>query len=185
MSGRGVHIALTNAELDQLRAIAAEDQADYVANDLEEVKFGTADACETDKSWAYIHAALNDVDPDGPLVMKSERKAGFLARLFDRHESVDAGEAKFAIMGHEPLLSTEDYYIGLVDADKVSAVASALEEIPTEALGDRVRTVHQHFRASGSPEVAAEYVTGWYPGLVEFYRAAANARKHVIFTVDF
>jgi hypothetical protein len=165
--------------------LPAEERADHIANELEAAKFGSIDACETDKSWAYIHSALNGTDPDGPLVVGSAQKSGFLSRLFGGRPSDDAGEAKFAIAGHDHVLRSEDYYIGLVDAARVETVAASLQAMPNDTLGQRVKAAHRRHQASGSADEAAEYAMGWYPGLVEFYRAAADAKKHVIFTVDY
>ncbi|MBX9859148.1 MAG: YfbM family protein [Sphingomonas sp.] len=187
-------MALTDEELERLRAISSDEQPDFIGEEFEQAKFGTVDACETDKSWAYIHSALTGADPDGPLRMpepKSSKKTSFFASLFGAKASTIAnleppqGDERKAIMGGEALLDADDYYIGLTRSGDVAAVASALERVSNGELGQKIQNMHRRFDASGSAEESADYAMGWYPDLVTFFRAAANANKHVIFTVDF
>jgi hypothetical protein len=184
MSCLGLHIAINDEELALLEANSPDEMPDYIAEVLEVTKFGTPDCCETDKSWAYIHSAFNGTDPDGPLEMGVEPKAGLFSRLLGKKFDA-AGQEKYAIMGHDPLLVSDDFYIGIVDSDRAQGLADALSAIPTESLGELVWKMHRKFDASGSDTDAAEYAMGWYPNLVEFYRQAAKNNKHVIFTVDF
>jgi hypothetical protein len=183
MSGRGLHLALTDQELSNLRKQSAEHQADYIGEALEAVKFDTDDACETDKSWAYIHSALNGTDPDGPLAMGAQPKQVFLSGIFGRTQQISDG--RYAIMGDSAVLDSEDYYIGLIASDRVPTVWTALAAISTDELGRLVKEVHRKFAASGSAADAADYAMSWFPALVQFYSGAADTRKHVIFTVDF
>lgn len=185
MSGRGLHLALTDQELSDLREQASEHQADYIGETFEAAKFDTDDACETDKSWAYIHSALNGTDPDGPLIMGAQPKPGFLNGIFGRAQQKQISDERYAIMGDSAVLDSEDYYIGLIAKDRVPAVSTALAAFSTDELGRLVKEVHRKFAASGSAADAADYATGWFPALVKFYASAADARKHVIFTVDF
>lgn len=191
MSGRGLHIALTNEEFRFLEGLSSEQQVEHIANVLEEEKFHSDDACQTDKSWSYIHAALTGTDPDAAMQLpesrfKLARSENLLGRLLGQKATVrvPAG-AKNAIMGRDVLLISEDYYIGVVPAEEVAEVSSELESISNDDLGRRVRQVHARYHASGTAEEAVDYATGWYSDLVSFYSRAAVARKHVIFTVDF
>ena len=185
MSGRGLHIALTDEEFAIVEAMSPDDIPDYIVNELEEPKFGTADACETDKSWAYIHSALNGTDPDGPLGLGGAPKGGLLYRLFGPKPLPDVGAAKFAIIGTRQLVDENDYFVGAVPADQVEMVSACLHLIPESHLRDRVIAVHAQHSASGEADDAAEYALGWFPGLLEFYGEAMKSKKNVIFTVDF
>ena len=185
MSGRGLHIALTDAELAQLEAMPADEIPDFIANELEEKKFGTPDACETDKSWAYIHSALNGTDPDGELTLAPPAKSGLISRLFGPKPLPDVGAAKYAIIGTRQLVDSDDYFVGLVPADQVEVVSACLGLVPEGHFRDRVDVIHKRFGASGNASDASEYALGWLPGLVEFFDTAAKAKKNVIFTVDF
>jgi hypothetical protein len=185
MSGRGLHIALTDSELAQLEAMSDDEIPDFVSNELEEAKFGTPDACETDKSWSYIHAALNGTDPDGALELAPAKQSGLVSRLFSPKPLPDVGAAKFAIIGTRQLVDSDDYFVGLVPASEVEVVSACLGLIPESHFRDRVKAVHKQFQATGNAEDACEYALGWLPGLVEFFNAAAKAKKNVIFTVDF
>jgi hypothetical protein len=180
----GLHIALNDDELAELWAIPEAERAGYVSETFETAKFGTPDCCETDRSWAYIHSALNGTDPDGPLEIGNEPKPELLTRLFNKKVSLE-NQSKYAIMGHGHVLMSDDYYIGFVQKERVSGIADALESISVDALGDKVRMVHTQFSASGSADDAADYAMGWYPGVVEFFRAAAGNEKNVIFTVSY
>jgi Domain of unknown function (DUF1877) len=181
----GLHIALTDDELAQLRSVPPEEQSDFVSENFEVEKFGSPDCCETDKSWAYIHSALNGTDPDGPLEIGQEKQPGFFSRLLGQKPVLIENQAKFAIMGHDHILSSEDYYIGFAARERVDGIATALGAITADELGDLVRQVHQKFNASGTADDAAEYAMGWYPEVVSFYRHAADSGKHVIFTVSY
>lgn len=190
MSGRGLHLALTDEELQQLSALDSSVRSDHIANVLEEKKFGSEDACETDKAWTYINAALTGSDPDGPLNLPAAQQSkprSFLNKLRGRYAGSvgPAADATNAILGCRSLLFVADYYIGFVPAADVGKVSDALEQISTDTLGQRVRDVHARHRASGSADDAAGYAMSWYSGLVEFFSRAARANKHVIFTVDF
>lgn len=189
MSGRGLHLALSDEEFHTLRLLSEPEQVEHIGNVLETAKFGSDDACETDKSWAYIHAALTGSDPDGPLQFPEPRPAqpnSFLGALFGKKSvAVESADARHAILGCEALLLAEDYYIGLIPASDVLRVSSALQSVSTDDLGQRVRAVHESYKASGSADEAVDYATGWYSGLVAFFSRAANTNKHVIFTVDF
>ncbi len=185
MSGRGLHIALTDAELAQLETMAADELPDFIANELEEKKFGTPDACETDKSWAYIHSALNGTDPDGELSLATPAKSGLMSRLFGPKPLPDVGAAKYAIIGTRQLVDSDNYFVGLVPAEQVEVVSACLGLIPEGHFRDRVHIVHKQFHAAGSASDVTEYALGWLPGLVEFFDNAAKAKKNVIFTVDF
>lgn len=168
---RGLHIAVTDEELERFLDLPVDEQADHVHEILEQQKFDTADCAETDMSWAYIHAALNDTDPDGPLQFPDS--------------AIGASEARFAITGHAAAHATQDFFVGLVEKNRVSSVSRALEAISSEEIGQRVIDVHKRYASTGSASDAAEYTMGWYPGLVAFFRHAAASGKHVIFTVDF
>lgn len=185
MSGRGLHIALSDDELDRLWMIDLDERADYIGNYFEEEKFGTEDACETDKSWAFMHSALNDADPDGPMMIAQAPEGGFFSKLFGRRKKPSFGEARFAIMGHAYVLQSDDYYIGLIEADRIEEVAADLSKISVTEMGRLVRENHVTFQASIAPETASEYAMGWYEDLVTFFQTAARAKKNVIFTVDF
>ncbi|MFT4026878.1 MAG: DUF1877 family protein [Novosphingobium sp.] len=188
---RGLHLALTSDELKVLSELSDGEQPEHIANHLEATKFDTTDACETDKSWAYIHSALTRTDPEGPLAIPEKSAAtsqGLFSRLFGSRVPIGSDEIdaeRYAVMGKMPLLVSEGYYIGVVPRETVGAVAKALGKISSDLLAERLHEVHDLFSAEGDPVQAANYATGWYPGLVSFYERAAEAQKHVIFTVDF
>jgi hypothetical protein len=180
----GLHIALTDEELSQLQSVPAHEQGDFISETFETEKFGSSDCCETDKSWAYIHSALNGTDPDGPLEIGQAEQPGFISRLLGK-KPVPENQSKFAIMGHDHILSSDDYYVGFVAKKRVDGIATALGAITTDELGNLVRQVHRKFNASGTPDEAAEYAMGWYSEVVTFYRYAADMGKNVIFTVSY
>ena len=185
MSFRGLHLAISDSELTRLCALNPADRPDHVSEVLEEEKCGTVDACETDKSWAYIHAALNECDPEGAIEIPSKRSGGLLKRLFGRSDDDQLAKARFAVMGMDPLFASDEFYIGLVPRSEVRGVATALNQISKEELAARLIQLHQQFAAKRPAGEAADYAMGWYPGLVEFYDRAAAAGKNVIFTVDY
>jgi hypothetical protein len=180
----GLHIALSDDELSQLRSVPAKEQGSFISETFEVEKFDSPDCCETDKSWAYIHSALNGTDPDGPLEIGREEQSGFFSRLLGKKPILE-NQAKFAIMGHDHILSSDEYYIGFTAKERVDEIATALSAITTDELGDLVCQVHRKFNASGTSDDAAEYAMSWYPEVVSFYRHAADTGKNIIFTVSY
>ena len=185
MSLRGLHIALTDDELSDLQALSSDEVAEFISNELEEKKFGTVDAFETDKSWGYIHSALNGTDPDGDLGPASQANGVIMLHSSKPILLPDVGAAKFLIIGTEQLLVSKDYFVGLIQAANVKSVESSLRSITGGYFRERLQIVHEHFKASGNTHEVCEYALGWLPGLTKFFSAAAKSGKNVIFTVDF
>src|SRR5215203_2129657 len=126
MPNRGLHMALTDEELRELLALPVEDRTDHIGEELEESKCGTPDGCETDKAWAFIKSALED---EG-----SGTQSGILGKLLGKSRSENY--AQFAILGQEEIAAEDGYYIGLVRSAVVPSVATELEKISPEQIGE-------------------------------------------------
>lgn len=167
MGVRGVHFAIDDAALAALKAQKPEARLDYVAEVIE-APWDEANLCETDSAWAYIHAALTDTDPDGDFVRVPVTRP-----------------AQLAIQGSVALVESDEGLINLIASSEVPAVAADLASIDGKTIGEKAHDVVVRFEPSGDPADAADYVLGWYPGLVEFFERAAAAGKNIIFTVNY
>ena len=170
--GRGLHIALTDAELREL--YASDDVVAHVGGYLEELKFGTPDTCETDKAWRYIHEALNSSRDVADRSGRPLKRPRFVLWRYER----------YAICGIDTLLDQEDYFIGGSRPSDVKIIAISLAGISTDEMRARLWRLYADLPDFDEPAEIADYVLQWYPQLVGFYRGAAEGRKHVIFTVD-
>ncbi|MEL6531266.1 MAG: DUF1877 family protein [Pseudomonadota bacterium] len=195
MGQLGLHLRLTDQELVNIEALPNSRAInEYITEELEEAKFESGDVAETEKSWAYIHAAMMGADPDGPLEREpsifSQPSKGFFGKLFGTKEQAskpwrDTGRAKYVIIGVETLVSDEDHFFGLTKKTDVGTVSSALGKISSEELRRLVVQSHERFEAMGDARECAEYADSWFPGLVEFFRKTAERNEHVLFTVNF
>ncbi|WP_298464426.1 DUF1877 family protein [uncultured Erythrobacter sp.] len=195
MGQLGLHLRLTDQELAHIEALPNSRAIDeYITEELEEAKFNSGDVAETDRSWAYIHAAMMGADPDGPLERESsiisQPAKGFFGKLFAMGKQAseswrDTGRAKYVIIGNETLVANDDHFFGLTRKTDVGAVASALDDISSEELQRLVVQAHERFEAMGDAQECAEYADSWFSGLVEFYRKTAERNEHILFTVSF
>jgi hypothetical protein len=167
MAWRGVHFAIDDQTLNDLLAQPVADRADYIANNIEE-NWDANFATETDKAWALIHSALQRSDPE----------ADGLERLTDSPSS-------WAILGREYIDTTDDYLIGLIKAADVSAVARHLDAIEASDIVAQLKVNVEHFGCNGVDDEDIDYAGQWFPALKVFFTRAADAKRNVIFTVDF
>ncbi|WP_077147646.1 DUF1877 family protein [Sphingopyxis sp. KK2] len=167
MAWRGVHFAVDDTTLSGLLCTPAAARADYVANEIEE-NWESNFATETDKAWPLIHASLQGSNPE----------ADGLERLYDKPVS-------WAVLGREFLDSDPNYLIALIQSRDVAAVASLLKSVSADDIIDRLGAAIDHFGCKNVGAAEARYAGEWFPNLEQFFQRAAEAKRHVIFTVDF
>jgi Domain of unknown function (DUF1877) len=162
MAGLGVHLAIGEEVVSRL--LAAEDDADVVSI----VRRIEADpdpryVFSTGRAWDPLHRCLTD---------------GTLA----------AGAGSFplshVVLGGVQLCEDDGHLVSLVRPDQVPAVADALTPIDRQWL----RTRYNSFEFpgyEGSPgDADFEYTWGHVSGLADFFHAAAQDRRAVIFIVE-
>jgi hypothetical protein len=166
MACRGVHFALTDGELAQILACEdAHERLQMLQEEIEERLFAEAPdrVCETDKAWDAIHRALTD----GSLSSGTEDQA-----------------ASTAILGGRSLYDGEDYIMSLKTPEQVRRIAAHLGSVSEQDLRQGYERIDPADYGGEIGERDFGYTWEWFQGLQDFYRRAAGAGYHVLFTVD-
>ena len=162
MAGLGVHLAIGEEVVSRL--LAAEDDADVVSI----VRQVEADSdpqyvFSTGRAWDALHRCLTD----GTLV-----------------PGAGSFPLSHAVLGGVQLCEDDGHLVSLVRPDQVPAVADALTPIDRQWL----RTRYNSFEFPGYEGLRGdedfEYMWGRVQGLAEFFQAAAQDRRAVIFIVE-
>jgi hypothetical protein len=162
MAGLGVHFAIDEEIVSRL--LAAEDDADVISIvEQIEQQLDRASMFSTDKAWDALHRCLTD---------------GTLA----------AGAGTFplshVVLGGAQLCEDHDYLVSLVRADQVPTLADALTPIDRAWLRARYDRLEfpGYQRTRGDEDF--EYTWGNVDGIADFFHAAAQDRRAVIFAVE-
>lgn len=164
MSGRGLHIALTDAE--RARFLAAPDDARCEALfDAEEAAFAQGRAAETDKAWFGLHLALTGKMP----LRDSDRSVYPLDRV---------------VMGGADVYGGGDYIMRMITPTEVADVAPALAVITDDKLRDfyDARCNIDDYADYGDDDF--EYMLSWFGPLKDFFARESGTGRHVIFSTD-
>jgi hypothetical protein len=166
MSCLGVHFALTEKEVAQLRSLKDEEaRLEHLQEEIEEHYLGeeTQFAAESDKSWDAMHRALTD----GQLTW-------------------DGGTypLKHTVLAGELLYTGSDYIMSLKTPQQVRDIAAALPAITEEDFRRRYFAIDA--RSYGSPLSDDDFNYTWesFQAVREFYTRAAQAGRFVLFTAD-
>jgi len=164
MACRGVHFAITDEDLEALRAAESdEDLIEVIQEEIEE-RWEKAQGfvCETDKAWDAIHRCLTD----------------------GRLEFENGSEPlSLCILGGEQLHSGDDYIVSLVPHPKLRSLADALAKVTPEFIRERYLELPDDYEMEKSQE-DCQYTWDWFSDLPAFFDRAEKAGRHVIFTVD-
>jgi hypothetical protein len=166
MSCLGVHFALSESEVNRLRALASDSQRlDFLQSEIEEAYFSDQKhlMCESDKAWDAIHRCLTDgklgyTNGDAPL----------------RH----------VVLGGEPLYFTDDYIMSLKTPEEVGAVAAVLDDIGEPELRSRYFSIDPKEYGFPASEEDFRYTWHWFQQVRDFYKRAAGESRYVLFTAD-
>ena len=164
MACRGVHFAITDEDLRDLRHTGSDDALIKVLHEEIEERWEKDQGfvCETDKAWDAIHRCLTD----------------------GRFEFTNGIEPlRLCILGGEQLHSGDDYIVALVTHDKLRALADELAKITPDFIGDRYSALPSDYDMEKSQE-DCQYTWDWFSELPAFFERAEKAGRHVIFTVD-
>lgn len=166
MSCLGVHFALTTPEIEQLRAIASEeDRIECLRSIIEPHYFDQNEMwlVESGKSWDAIHRALTD----GQL-----------------EEDGGTYPLNHAILGGEALCSGFDYIMSYKTPAQVVEIAMALAGITEEEFRERYLTIDREDYAEPLSEEDLAHSWEGFQAVREFYLRAASETRGVLFTVD-
>jgi hypothetical protein len=161
MTGRGIHFALTNAQVQAVLGVANDDELMLVIESIEE-EWNEKYLAESDKAWDAIHRCLTD----GCLLYKSGQYP-----------------LNHCICGGEQLYGAENYIISFVSAAQVKDVASALRKITDLWLRERYFAIPQDDYGILSNN-DFEYTWEWFQEVKQLYEKASAEDRAVIFTVD-
>jgi len=161
MAGLGVHFAIGEEIVSRL--LAAEDDADVISIVGEiEAALDAEYVFATDKAWDALHRCLTD---------------GTLARVGGSFP------LSHVVLGGVQLCEDNDYLVSLVRADQVPTVADALTPIDRTWLRTRYDGLAFPDYEGARGDEDFEYTWGNVDGIADFFHAAAQDRRAVIFTV--
>ncbi len=166
MSCLGVHFALTIPEIEQLRAIASEeDRIECLREVIEPHYFDQNEMwlVESGKSWDAIHRALTD----GQL-----------------EEDGGTYPLNHTILGGEALCSGFDYIMSYKTSQQVVEIAMALTDISEEDFRERYLNIDREDYAEPLSEEDLAHSWEGFQAVREFYLRAASDTRGVLFTVD-
>jgi hypothetical protein len=166
MACLGVHFALTDDEVDELLAMANEqDRLSHLQDVIEETYFDQHPdfTAESDKAWDAMHRALTD----GHLTWKGGS--------YPLNHTVLAGRA---------LYTGGDYIMSLKEPAQVRDVSAALASITEEEFRRRYFGIDAESYGFPLSEDDFRYTWEWFQGVRAFYARAAKEGRYVLFTAD-
>jgi hypothetical protein len=165
MAARGVHFALSDAEVQELTSRQGdEDRLEYVQENIEKNFFESRqdDLLETDKAWDAIHRCLTDGTLRGRTGQPLE----------------------IVILGGRRLYAGGDYIMTLKNPQEVRATAplmAAITKTGFRAAYDRIDG-RDYGGELGNDDF--EYTWDYFLRLRDFWQRTAESGCSVLFTVD-
>lgn len=166
MSGLGVHFALTEDEVEDLRSLSDErEQLEHLQEAIEPAYFAQSSGfmAETDRWWDPIHRTL----------------AG--GRL--NWASGDYPESH-AVLAGESLYTGTDYIMSLKTPRQVKDIAEALLRITEEEFHERYLRIEKESYGFPLSEEDFQSTWEWFQAVRKLYGKAAKAGRYVLFTAD-
>jgi hypothetical protein len=166
MGCRGVHFALSEAEVEHLHSLPSEqDRLDYVIEDIEDRYFTDREEylAESDKAWDAMHRAL----ADGELTWDGGR--------YPLNHVILAGEVLYT----EP-----DYLMSLKSPEQVRDIAAALPGVTEAELRRRYFAIDPEVYGCPVDEEDFAYTWAWFQNVRRLYTKAAAEGCYVLFTAD-
>lgn len=166
MSCLGVHFALSEEDVNTLRAIDDEqERLSHLQDNLEEhylAEPGTY-AAESDKAWDAMHRAL----ADGHLTWAGGQ--------YPLNHAVLAGEI---------LYTSNDYIMSLKTPKQVGDIAAALNDMTEGEFRTRYNKIPAGEYDAELGDDDFEYTWIWFQRVCELYRRAAAEGRYVLFTAN-
>lgn len=166
MSCLGVHFALSNEDVVNIRAINNEqERLAYLQEEIEERYLdepGTY-AAESDKAWDAIHRTLTD----GRLTWDG-----------------GAYPLNHVVLAGDLLYTEDDYIMSLKSPTQVRDINTELENITKESFRKRYLSISPSEYGMELSDDDFSYTWEWFENVRQLYRRAAAENLHVLFTAD-
>ncbi len=161
MASLGVFFAVDDTDAARLKAAPDDEGVMEVVEEIKE-RWNEKWLYQIDKAWDALHRSLTDGTLD-----------------------LDGDEAlNLAVLGGSSLYEGEDYFVILKTPQQCVAIAEALSDFDQARLRVRYDKIDAEDYGVPPSEEDFAYTWVWFEGLADFYRKAASAQRHVIFTVD-
>jgi len=162
----GVHFALTENEVEQLRALDDEQaRLELLQEEIEENYFSGDKkyVAESDKAWDAMHRTLAD------------GKLSWDGGKYPLNHTVLAGE----------LLYTEsDFIMSLKNPQQVKDVANALASVSQDVFRAGYFKINPKVYGAPVTEEDFGYTWEWFQNVRDLYQRAASEGRYVLFTAD-
>lgn len=166
MSCLGVHFALTNEQVSELRKHDSDEaRLGFVKETLEPDFFEKhpESMAECDKAWDAMHRALAD------------SSLSWTGGSYPLNHTVLAGE---------PLYTESDYIMSLKTPAQVSDVAKALKDLSETDFRKRYFTIKPSDYGCPLTEDDFQYTWEWFQKVRTLFIKAAAENRFVLFTAD-
>ncbi len=166
MSCLGVHFALTDAEVETLRALPDEQlRLEHLEEVIEKEYFANRSEylAQSDKAWDAMHRAL----ADGELTW-------------------DGGEypLNHVVLGGELIYTKDDYIMSLKSPEQVRDVARVLPAFTEEEFRRRYYAINKDSYGFPLSEDDFGYTWAWFQGVRDLFLKAAAENRYILFTAD-
>lgn len=162
----GVHFALTESDVKELRAFDEEDDRLTFVTDVLEERYFEDDKTyvgESDKAWDAMHRAL----ADGKLTWDGG--------AYPLNHTVLAGEI---------LYTGDDYIMSLKTPAQAKDIAAALDKLTEQAFRRRYDAIDAADYDGELDDEDFAYTWTWFQTVRDLYRRAAQEGRYVLFTAD-
>jgi hypothetical protein len=166
MSCLGVHFALTEKEVTQLRSLKDEPaRLEHLQEVIEATYFGEYPdlKAESDKAWDAMHRTL----ADGRLTWDG-----------------GAYPLNHVVLAGELLYTNPDYIMSLKTPQQVRDIATALPAITEAEFRRRYYVIDARNYSTPLSEEDFGYTWDWFQGVRDLYTRAAKEGRFVLFTAD-
>lgn len=166
MPCRGVHFALTDADVQSLRAIDEKKRWEHLVNVIEEDYFSNYQEylAQSDKSWDAMHRAL----------------AGGQMKWDGSEYPLD-----HVVFGGEFIAPESDYIMSLKSPEQVRDIAAALSAITEAEFRRRYDSINSCDYEEPLSDEDFDYTWSFFPEVRDLYLRAASEGRYVLFTVSF
>ncbi|CAN5764669.1 hypothetical protein BH09VER1_BH09VER1_51050 [soil metagenome] len=166
MSGLGVHFALMEGEVEELRSLSDErEQLEHLLEAIEPAYFERDPGfmAETDRWWDPIHRALTD------------GRLNWASGEYPLSHAVLAGESLYA---------GTDYIMSLKTPKQVREISAALAGVTEEEFHERYLRIEEASYGFPLSEEDFQSTWEWFLAVRKLYGKAAKAGRFVLFTAD-
>jgi len=163
MACRGVLFAITDHKISKLEAAQGDDEVMNVVQMEIEQPWDETWLYQLDKAWDAIHRCVTD------------GRIGFTNGEFP---------IGLCILGGSQLHRGENHIVALKTPREATEIALALRNFDRARFRERYNSLDPADYGRNHDQQDLEYSWEYFSGLADFYARAAQASRHVVFTVD-